>query len=308
MVVHIKNSSTYMDTERLHYFITVAKTLNITQTAEELHICQPALSKHISELETELHAKLFDRTPRLRLTEAGKAFLAEAHTIQDMLKQAKLETRRIHEAEQAGTSGYLTVGFTSAMTNGVLPNIFRTFKARYPDVKLILCEESSSNRIAKLRDLTVDIMFFYYEDRNFLKEKDLVTREFGSESLVVILPENHQLATKNEIKITDLKDEDLILPDPQFASGLSEEIINLYERANIEPKIALQAVFALTILGLVSGEIGISILPDSIENLQRTGVVYRPIAGQPSRINQLSAVYRKDDSSVILENFLNIIE
>jgi hypothetical protein len=64
----------------------------------------------------------------------------------------------------------------------------------------------------------------------------------------------------------------------------------------------------VTILGLVSGEIGISILPDSVKNLQRTGVVYHQIAGQPNRKNQLCAVYRKGDFSIILKNFLDTIE
>jgi DNA-binding transcriptional LysR family regulator len=239
-----------------------------------------------------------------KLTQAGKAFFDEAEIILSTLEKAAQKTKRIHQAE----SGYLTVGFTSSMANGVLPNILQTFRKEYPEIKLILSEEVGSDRTSRLREQLVDIMFFYSEDRDFYEEKDLKVKKIGSESLVVVLPENHPLATKSKITINDLKDEELILPDPRFATGLSKEIIDLYTEAKIRPQVMLKAVFVVTILGLVSGEIGISILPDSVKNLQRAGVVYREIAGQPTRKNQLCVVYRKSDFSTILKNFLNTIK
>jgi DNA-binding transcriptional LysR family regulator len=287
----------------LECFITVVKEGNIiTRAAAELGITQPCLSNQIIKLEEKLGGVTLIK--KKKLTQAGKAFFDEAKAILSTLEQAAQRTKRIHQAE----SGYLTVGFTSSMANGVLPNILRTFKKEYPEIKLILSEEAGLDRISRLREQLVDIMFFYSEDRDFSEEKDLKIRRIGSESLVVILPENHPLATKSKITINDLRDEDLILPDSQFAAGLSKEIIDLYTEAKIQPKISLKAVFLVTILGLVSGELGISILPDSVKNLQRTGVVYREIAGQLNRKNQLSAVYRRGDFSIILKNFLDTIK
>ena len=284
----------------LECFIAVVKEGNIiTRAAAKLKVSQPYLSNQIIRLEEKLGGVTL--LEKKKLTQAGKAFFDEAEVILSTLEQAAQRTKRIHQAE----SGYLTVGFTSSMANGILPNILQTFKKKYPEIKLILSEEVGSDRTSRLREQLVDIMFFYSEDRDFYEEKDLKIKKIGSESLVVVLPENHPLATQAKITINDLKDEELILPDPQFATGLSKEIIDLYTAAKIQPKIALKAVFMVTILGLVSGEIGISILPDSVKNLQRTGVVYHEIAGQPTRKNQLCAVYRKGDFSTILKNFLN---
>ena len=287
----------------LECFIAVVEEGNIiTRAAAKLKVSQPYLSSQIIRLEEKLGGVAL--LEKKQLTQAGKAFFDEAEVILSTLEQAAQRTKRIHQAE----SGYLTVGFTSSMANGILPNILQTFKKEYPEIKLILSEEVGSDRTSRLREQLVDIMFFYSEDRDFHEEKDLKVKKIGSESLVVVLPEHHPLATKSKITINDLKDEELILPDPRFATGLSKEIIDLYTEAKIQPKIVLKAVFVVTILGLVSGEIGISILPDSVKNLQRTGVIYREIAGQPTRKNQLCAVYRKGNFSTILKNFLNTIE
>lgn len=287
----------------LECFIAVVEEGNIiTRAAAKLKISQPCLSNQIIKLEEKLGGVTL--LEKKKLTQAGKAFFDEAETILSALKEAAQRTKRIHQGE----SGYLAVGFTSSMANGVLPNILRTFKKDYPEIKLILSEETGSDRISRLREQLVDIMFFYSEDRDFSEEKDLKIKKIGSESLVVVLPENHPLATKAKITINDLRDEDLILPDRQFATGLCKEIIDLYTQAKIQPKIVLNAVFMVTILGLVSGEFGISILPDSVKNLHRTGVVYREIAGQLTRKNQLCAVYRKGNFSIILKNFLDTIE
>ena len=66
---------TFMDTRVLKYFLTIAKTGNVTKAAKELHITQPTLSRQISDLEKQLNITLFDRTNRhLHLTKAGAFF------------------------------------------------------------------------------------------------------------------------------------------------------------------------------------------------------------------------------------------
>jgi DNA-binding transcriptional LysR family regulator len=296
-----------MDIDRLQNFITVAEELNISRAAEILHMCQPPLSKQIQRLETELGAKLFDRKPKLQLTQAGKAFLAEARIIQATLKQAAYKTKQIHQGELAGTFGYLTVGFTSAMANGILPNILKFFRQRYPDVKLILSEEYSASQIQRLRDRATDIMFVY-QDRGLVEARDLAAISLRQEQLVVVLPEKHGLTNKSLISLVDLASEEFILPDRHVVPGLFAKIYSLCEQAGFEPKVAQEAIFMVTILGLVAGELGIGILPDSVQNLQRQGVVYRSISQQMVTGNQLNIVWRKDDSSPIVPHFIKITQ
>ena len=79
-----------MTTSQLECFISLAGTLNYMKTAEQLGLTQPAVSKQIQTLETELNCKLFNRTTRsVTLTKAGSAFLADANTIIDTFYHSK---------------------------------------------------------------------------------------------------------------------------------------------------------------------------------------------------------------------------
>ncbi len=292
-----------MELRHLRYFIAVADELSFSHAAEQLGIAQPPLSQQIQALETELGAKLFDRKKRpLQLTPSGTAFLEEARSILKTLAQAVNKTKRI----QQGELGCLTVGFTSSMANGILPNILRTFRQSYPEVKLILSEENTASQLQRLRDRTTDIIFFY-QDCGLSEAKDLEVIPLLRESLVVILPTNHLLATQSEISLNSLATEEFIMPDSLAVPGLSQQIYNLCIQHGFVPQVAQEAIFMVTILGLVAGEIGISILPSSVQNLQRTGVVYRSIT-EEATASQLNAVWQRDNSSPILLQFIEIVK
>lgn len=71
-----------MELRHLHYFVGVAQALNFTRAAQILRVAQPALSRQIRQLEEEIGVVLLERNQRgVRLTEAGKAFLAEARAL-----------------------------------------------------------------------------------------------------------------------------------------------------------------------------------------------------------------------------------
>jgi DNA-binding transcriptional LysR family regulator len=200
----------------------------------------------------------------------------------------------------------LTIGFTSSVANGVLPNILRTFKQDYPEIKLILREDNSAFQIERLRDHQTDIVFVY-QNHDLTKANDLGIMPLSQEMLVVVLPQKHPLAVQSQISLTDLANEEFIMPRSPVVSNLPEQITDLCEQAGFTPKVVQEATFTVTILGLVAGEMGISILPSSVQNLQRQGVVYRPIQ-EKTPVNQLIAVWRDTDTSKILEQFLKIAE
>lgn len=292
-----------MELRHLRYFIAVADELSFTNAAKRLHISQPPLSNQIQALEAELGVKLFDRkTNPIQLTPAGQAFLEESRATLAQLEQAVNKTQRIHQGEL----GYLTVGFTSSISNGVFPEILRTFRQRYPEVQLILQEEPSAFLIQRLRDRQTDIIFFYLY-HEIAEANDLETMSLTKEPFVVVLPKNHPLTAQSKISLSDLKDQEFVMPLHQVVSGLSEEIYHLCSQAGFIPKVAQTAVFMVTILGLVAGENGISILPSHVQNLKREGVVYRPIQEQTTT-TQLTAVWRHNHSSTILQQFLDIIK
>jgi DNA-binding transcriptional LysR family regulator len=292
-----------MELRHLRYFIAVADELSFSRAAERLQIAQPPLSQQIQALEAELGVKLFDRRKRpLQLTSAGEAFVEEARSTMVHLEQVVQKTQRIHQ----GTLGYLTVSFTSSIANGILPDILWSFRQRYPEVKLILREENSAFQLQGLRDRKTDILFAYRYNE-IPNVSDLEVMPLKQEPLVVVLPKKHPLANRSKISFSDLSDEEFIIPLSQIVIGLPEKFYYLCSQTNFVPKVAQEAVFMVTILGLVAAEIGISILPSSAQNLRRKGVVYRPILEQTTTI-QLAAVWRQNNSSTILQQFLKVIK
>jgi DNA-binding transcriptional LysR family regulator len=291
-----------MELRHLRYFIAVANELSFTRAAERLQIAQPPLSQQIQALEAELGVKLFDRKKPLQLTSAGEAFFKEACSTIVYLEQAVQKTQRIHQ----GDLGYLTVSFTSSIANGILPNILQSFRQLYPEVKLILREENSAFQLQGLRDRKTDVMFAY-QYHEIPDASDLKVMPLTQEALVVVLPKNHPLASQPKISFSDLIDEEFVIPLSQVVLGLSEQIYYFCSQAGFVPKVAQEAVFMVTILGLVSAEIGISILPSSVQNLQRSGIVYRPIQEQTTAA-QLAVIWRQNSSSAVLQNFLEVIK
>jgi DNA-binding transcriptional LysR family regulator len=303
MITLYRINYNYMKLELRHlqYFIAVADELSFSRAADREGIPQSRLSQQIKVLESELEVKLFDRSKHpIQLTFAGQAFLEEARSTLLQLEQAVRHAQRIH----IGETGNLTIGFTSSIANSVLPEILRTFREQKSEIRLTLKEEKSGALMQKLRDRQIDIIFFYqYQKEN--DESDLEFMGIEQESLVLVLPKMHPLNAKSTIQFSDLIDEEFIMPLHQVQAGLNEQIYLLCSQTGFIPKVAQEAIFMVTILGMVAGGLGISILPSSVQSLQRDGVVYRPIQEQ-TQITQLTTAWRSDNLSIVLQKFLDV--
>lgn len=134
-----------MNSKQLQYAIRLSKTLNFSQVAEQLHISQPALSKQILNLESELGVRLFDRssTPMV-LTPAGEHFIRGA---EDLLYR---EDQLIRSMEQfrSGEAGQLTIGITPFRSSYMVPEIVRQVRTAYPNIKIKL-QEAGSEQLRK---------------------------------------------------------------------------------------------------------------------------------------------------------------
>lgn len=129
-----------MDDFRLRVFITAAKTLNFTKCAEQLYISQPAVSKHIGELESRYKVQLFERSgSRLALTEAGRVMLEHAERIADGYRRLQYEMDLFTDR----LGGELKVGASTTIAQYVLPQVLARFTARFPEVKVSLASGNS---------------------------------------------------------------------------------------------------------------------------------------------------------------------
>ncbi len=288
-----------MELRHLRYFITVAEELNFTRAAERLHIAQPPLSQQIGDLEAELGVKLFERSKRpLRLTSAGLEFLKEARLILSHVEQATRLAQRVSRGEV----GRLIVGFNSSATQCVLPEILTQFRDRFPNVELVLREMDSYNQIQSLVDNQIDCGFLHSQnfDRDNLNYTSVL-----KEPVIVALPITHPLVKEHLVPLNKLAGESFILPVHHTGQGFYSQVINLCQQAGFTPKIVQEAVWLQTVLGLVAGGVGVAIVPASMQNLQRKGVVYKTLQDETFEIEMVVA-WRKEDLSPVLHEFLHL--
>src|SRR5690349_3236209 len=138
----------------LRSFVTLAGTLHFTRAAADLGIAQPALSKHIHQLETELGLRLFHRDRRaVRLTREGELLVEPARHVLDAERTFRLTARQIVD----GAVGRLLVGVTPGAPHHVLPAVMTAFRRRHPGVAAIVTEASSEELLAALRAGDLDI-------------------------------------------------------------------------------------------------------------------------------------------------------
>lgn len=288
-----------MELRHLRYFVTLAEELHFGRAAERLHIAQPPLSQQIRQLEVELGFQLFHRTKRtVQLTEAGQVFLGEVQQIFQQLDRAIQVGRKTSRGEM----GQLVVGFVSSTAYNVLPTILRTFRTRVPDVSLELHELSTEQQLQWLREGRIDVGFL----RPPVDEDTFSVATIYQEPLVVALPEAHPLANGASVSLRSLSSELFIFFPRSIAPGLYDQIISLCQQADFSPTVAQEAMQMQTIVSLVAAEMGIAIVPESLQHLQRTGVVYKAIQEPTSKV-AIAMIWRCNDTSPTVQHFLEVV-
>jgi DNA-binding transcriptional LysR family regulator len=277
---------------------------SFVKAAERLQIEQAPLSQRIQALEKSLKVKLFDRTKRpIRLTAAGKAFADEAEVALMHLERAIAQAQRASRGE----IGQLTIGINTSISNSLLPKILQQFSQQFPDAKLNLEELLVGESYRKLQNNEIDADFqnlYNLQDLNqdYLLQHEVILRE----PLVLVVPEAHPLARKAQVYLQDLDEQSFVLPAPNSVPALHGLICGACESAGVRLRVAQEATWMSTVLSLVAGGVGVTLLPANAMNLRRSGVAYRTIAGQ-TPLFQLALVWRRDNTSELLHNFLTIV-
>lgn len=290
-----------IELRHMRYFIAVAEELHFGRAAQKLYIAQPPLSQQIRSLETQIGVALLSRTKRrVRLTEAGVAFLEHAYKT---IAQAELAVRAAQITAE-GKGGHLDVGFVSSATyHDVIPNILRTFRERYPGVALALHELTSVEQVQALRDGQIHVGFV----RPPVGQGDELTLEpVLHEPFVAALPAGHPLSGVDEVPLAKLAADPFVLLPRHLNLSLYDQILMLCHEAGFSPKVAQEAVQLQTISSLVAAGIGVALLPASIQNLRREGLVYKKLKGITAQI-EIAVAYRPGDAPAALASFLSVV-
>jgi DNA-binding transcriptional LysR family regulator len=266
------------DTRQLRYFVAVAERLHFGRAAAALHISQPPLSRAIRGLEEQLGARLLARSRRkVELTPEGARFYDEAKRLLEQLERAAREVG----AMAAGESGRLRLGFVSLADYGVLPGLLKAFKAARPGVSLALREMLSPEQAAALVAGELEFGLLLPPVAGDLEH--LVVQ---SEKFVAALPARHAAARRRgRLAMRELAGEAFVMVPREIAPGLYDIVAGLAARAGFSLQIAQEAIQMQTVVSLVSSGLGVAIVPASIANLGRRGVVYRELADPHPRLD-----------------------
>ena len=194
-----------MEIRHLKYFVKIAETLNFSVAAKALYITQSTLSQQIRQLEQEVNAQLFERNNHIvRLTEAGEELLPYAR---QTLKASQACLDRIQDLQQMHT-GTLNIGVTFSFSPILSEALFGFIKL-YPKVKLNIFYKPMAELMKMLEHDEVDFALTF---RPTEMNKEIESHFLFDNHLAVIVREDHPLAHKESVSISELESYDLALP------------------------------------------------------------------------------------------------
>ena len=255
-------------------FATLAEELHFSRAAARMHMKQPPLTQAIAQLERLLDVRLFDRSKRsVQLTAAGAALLPE---VRELLSRARA-LPEYARAAALGERGRLRLAFVSTVGFGLLPLWVRAFRDAYPQVRMELREATGDVQLQAFEQGEIDAGFMLhapgFAPAGF--ERCLIVRE----PMVLAMAESHPLAQVPRLGLSALLAEPLVIFPRRIVPSVYDAIFALYHAAGRSPQVAQEAIQMQTIVNLVSAGLGVAWVPQSVEQFQRPGVVYRRLAG-----------------------------
>ncbi len=246
-----------MSDRRLQVFYSVAKHLSFTKAAEALHMTQPAVTFQVRQLEEQFNTRLFDRTHnRINLTEAGDRVYHYAKQIFELYSRMEGEIREL----TGEVSGVVIIGASTTIAEYMLPSLLGAFKRKFPDVVIRLRVSNSDGIVAMVEDNEIDLGVVEAPVSN----KSLVVEVCRIDTLVAVLPPEHELAGRASLPVADVLKYPFIAREE--GSGTREVTFDYLRGAGLEPAdltLVMELGSPESIKGAIEAGMGISILSRS---------------------------------------------
>jgi DNA-binding transcriptional LysR family regulator len=288
-----------MEFRQLKTFVTTATLLSFTKAANDLGYAQSTITGHIQSLEEEFGTMLFERLGKqIKLTKDGEHLYVYANQILKLSDEAKdlISSSLIPK-------GSLLIGTAESLCTHRLPDVFKAFRSRYPNVEINIRFDACNDYRTLLRKNILDVIIFLDVACN---DADLITHVLFEEPMAVIAAPDHPLAKKHQITPHDINGQALILTE----AGCSYRKIfeSILTQAGAKP---------LSILGVSSNEVikkfvcdgwGIGLLPYVTvdQELKNKQLVALPWTG-PSFDIKAQLIYHKEKwISPALRSFIDV--
>ncbi len=244
-----------MDITQLYYFIVAAEQEHMTKASEILTLSQSALSRSITSLENELGVPLFDRKNRkILLNRYGKVFLEDA---KKMVKQMEISKANLSQLIHPDI-GNISISFVHSLGLHYIPSLLKEFQLSNPGHTLTLNEGNASLIVKDLLTNETDLGFA----TQYQSFSDLVYNPIFKEKIVLITSSHHQFSQMKNIKLEDIRREKFIHYNAD--TELRKLIDSTFLKHNIDIDVAYDGLEINSIIGLVTANMGIALVPESI--------------------------------------------
>ncbi|MGD1820703.1 MAG: LysR family transcriptional regulator [Pleomorphochaeta sp.] len=244
-----------MTIRHLKIFIAVCDYKSTVEASKQLNIAQPSISFAIKEIENYYGIKLFDRISRkLVLTNDGEKFLFQARDIIN-----KVDNLEINFKDNDSTQ-IITLGCSATIAIFILPNILKKFKETNKNINFNLIIRDSKTLSQMLLKNELDLALI----ETPILDKDLVSKPFYNDNLLLYLSKDNKLSKKDIIKLEDLKNENIILRERH--SAVRKLVDATFIANNFNTTISWESTSTQAIISLVENNLGITILPSLWSN------------------------------------------
>ena len=261
-----------MEFDLLKAFCQLAKSGNYRLASEQLYITQSALTKKIQRLESNIGASLFSRGRNgAELTHAGKTLLADAQRLVDSMQAFE----QLSGSVVNGTEGHLNIGF-GVSTYHEAPKLIAAYKKQQPNVHITLNDTPSKQQTDELLTHELDISF-----NRIPSSSDLNSLTLFDDSLVIAIHKDllKQVPNKDQL-LSELPKWPYLKLTQHRGPGLDKQIQQYCLANHLDLSKAQEADDILTLLALVSANIGFTIVPSSAQQISNTEVEFIALQGE----------------------------
>lgn len=240
-----------MNIRKLEIFYKTAKCLNMSQVAKDMYISQPSISQCISEIESEIGTKLFDRIgKKLYLTHEGKIFYEYTRRILNIYEEGINVVR-----SSKSNKGKLVIGASTTIGTYIMPYIIHKFNKKEEDIEISMIIDNKHNIEELILNNKVDIAFI----EGTVNSKEIILKDIWTDELVFISSINHEWNGKKYLDIEDLKNNKFIIRED--GSGTRQRFEGFLENNDIKFNSYIELSNLEAILNYVKLNIGVSCVP-----------------------------------------------
>jgi LysR family transcriptional regulator, transcription activator of glutamate synthase operon len=249
-----------MEMRQIQYFLSIVDTGSFLAAADEHFISQSSLSKMIISLEKELAVSLFDRSKRkVSLTEAGEAFLRHARVLAADYKATLVEMDGYKHSED-----FIYIAAIPVLPQYGIATSISQFRDKYPHIRFNLVEIDGLNIIPALKEHRFDLAFARH---NYLDDNQFDCLEISQDKLILVVSKNNRFADRTSISLKELANDNFIVFDR--VTELHRLILDECAKVGFEPTIFYSSHRKVSVIGLVTTNIGIALMPVKIYEYYR---------------------------------------